>query len=128
MIELSVENLYGGGVVERIHEEIKRAIQNIVDPNTPAKKVRKVKMEIAIRPNEQRNMAEIVVSTSSTLCPPEPIETSIYIGADPRTGEVGASEMQGGETFGQAILPEVETAMSSKITKFPGKRLAGGTN
>ena len=121
MIELSVANLYGGGVVERIHEELNRAIQNIVDPN-------KVKMEIAIKPNEQRNMAEVIVSTSSTLCPPEPIETSIYIGADPRTGEVGASEMQGGETFGQAILPEVEKAMSSKITQFPGKRVAGGTN
>ena len=118
MIELSVANLYGGGVVERIHEELNRAIQNIVDPNTPAKKVRKVKMEIAIKPNEQRNMAEVIVSTSSTLCPPEPIETSIYIGADPRTGE----------TFGQAILPEVEKAMSSKITQFPGKRVAGGTN
>lgn len=36
MIELSVANLYGGGVVERIHEELNRAIQNIVDPNTPA--------------------------------------------------------------------------------------------
>lgn len=128
MIELSVENLYGGGVVERIHDEIKRVIQNIMDPNTPAKKVRKVKMEIAIKPNEQRNMAEVVVSTSSTLCPPEPIETSIYIGADPRTGEVGASEMQGGETFGQAILPEVEKAMSSKITRFPREKVAGATN
>ena len=111
--------------MERIHEEIKRAIQNIVDPNTPAKKVRKVKMEIAIRPNEQRNMAEIVVSTSSTLCPPEPIETSIYIGADPRTGEVGASEMQGGETFGKPFCRKLKRPCPARSRSFPAKGLPG---
>lgn len=71
MIPLKVETLYNGGVVERLHDELTRVIQNICDPATPAKKTRKVKLEIAIKPNEQRNMAEVVVSTSSTLCPPK---------------------------------------------------------
>lgn len=56
MIKLTVESLYGGGAVERFHGELEKAIANIVDPNTPAKKPRKVKLEMIIKPNEHRNM------------------------------------------------------------------------
>lgn len=115
MIKLTVENMYSGGVVERIHEEIQRVLTNISDPNTPAKKARKVKMEMTIKPNEHRNMAEVLVSTSSALCAPEPIETSIYIGHDPRTGEIDASEMMPGENPQQNQLPGVPQT-GSKIT------------
>lgn len=92
MSKLTVESLYGGGAVERFHGELEKAIANIVDPNTPAKKPRKVKLEMIIKPNEHRNMAEVLVTTSCSLQSPQPLETSIYIGADPRTGEIGASE------------------------------------
>lgn len=118
MIELNVSTLSSGALVERIQEEISRVIANITDPNTPAKKTRKIKMEMQIKPNELRNMAEVIVTTSSTLCPPTPIETGIYIGVDPKTGEVGASEMQSGENPGQEILPGVEQSMPGKIVNF----------
>lgn len=127
MIPLKVETLYNGGVVERLHDELTRVIQNICDPATPAKKTRKVKLEIAIKPNEQRNMAEVVVSTSSTLCPPEPLEASIYIGTDPITGEVAASEISSGENPAQNVLPGVTDNMPGKITQFPHK-LANSAN
>lgn len=116
MITLTVENLCNGGAMERVQEELKRVITNIVDPNTPAKKPRKVKMEITIRPNENRNMAEVLVTTSSSLQAPEPIETSIYIGMDPRTGEVGAEEMASGENPGQGKLFGTET--SANVSHF----------
>lgn len=45
MIPLKIETLYGGGAVERLQEEIQRVIANICDPNTPAKKVRKIKKD-----------------------------------------------------------------------------------
>jgi hypothetical protein len=105
MIKLTVETLAAGGVVERIHEELKRAIDNICDPNTPAKKPRKVKMEMTIKPNENRNMAEVIVSTSCSVCAPTPIETGIYIGKDPRTGELGAEEFAPGENPEQYHFP-----------------------
>ena len=122
MIPLKVETLSSGGCVERLQDEIQRAIANICDPNTPAKKPRKIKLEITIKPNEQRNMAEVMVKTSSTLCPPEPLETSIYIGADPKTGEVGASEITSGENPNQNLLPNVEVYMPGKITNFAANR------
>ena len=116
MNKLTIENLYGGGVVERLHEELEKVIANICDPNTPAKKKRKVKLEISISPNEMRNMAEVLVTASSVLAPPEAIETSIYIGADPRTGEVAASEITSGENPLQHTFPDTMT--KGKITNF----------
>ena len=127
MIPLKVETLYNGGVVERLHDELTRDIQNIYEPATPDNKARKVKLEIAIKPNEQRNMAEVVVSTSSTLCPPEPLETSIYIGTDPTTGEVAASEISSGENPAQSVLPGVTESMPGKITQFP-RKMASSAN
>lgn len=116
MIKLTVENLYGGGAVERFHTELEKVIANIVDPNTPAKKPRKVKLEMVIKPNEQRNMAEVLVTTACTLQSPEPLETSIYIGADPRTGEIGAQEMTPGENSEQHIFSG--TMEKGKILKL----------
>ena len=120
MIDLNVSTLSSGALMERIQEEISKAIANIVDPNTPAKKPRTVTMKMTIKPNETRNMAEVSVLTSATLCPPSPIETGIYIGMNPKTGEVGASEISSGENPKQNILPEVQPAMRGKISNFNG--------
>lgn len=114
-IPLTIESLYGGGAVERLHGELQRALENIIDPNTPAKKTRKVKLEVAIKPNEHRNMAELTISTSSTLCPPEPLETSIIIDRD-KSGGAHASEMAPGENPLQHQLPDVP--QSGKVTNF----------
>ena len=105
-----------------------RPLQNITDPNTPAKKARTVTMKMTIKPNEQRNMAEVSVATSSTLCAPTPIETGIYIGMNPKTGEIGASEMTSGEDPMQNILPNVESALPGKITRFPDGKTASAGN
>lgn len=128
MIPLKIETLYGGGAVERLQEEIQRVIANICDQNTPAKKARKIKLELVIKPNEQRNMAEVIVNTSSTLCPPEPLETSIYIGNDPKTGEVAAAEISSGENPGQNLLPGAQEHMPGKITRFPDAKTASAGN
>ena len=103
-IPLTIESLYGGGAVERLHGAMQEALENILDPNTPAKKMRKVKLELTIKPNEQRNMAEMLVTTSTTLCPPEPLETSIIIDKD-RNGKAHAAELVSGENQNQNILP-----------------------
>lgn len=117
MLELNVATLIQGGAVERFQDELSRVIANITDPNTPAKKTRTVTLKMTIKPNEQRNMAEVLVATSSTVCPASPIETSIYIGANPMTGK-RASEMASGENPMQNILPGAESSMTGKITKF----------
>ena len=103
-IPLTIESLYGGGAVERLHKAMQEALQNILDPNTPAKKVRKVKLELSIKPNEQRNLAELTITTSTALAAPEPLETSIYIDKD-MEGKAHAAELASGEDHERTILP-----------------------
>jgi hypothetical protein len=114
-IPLTIEHLYGGGAAERLHGALQDALQNITDPNTPAKKPRKVKLEITIKPNEHRNMAELTIATSTTLCAPEPLETSIIIDKD-KDGKPHAAELAGNENPKQHTLPGTMT--SGKVVRM----------
>lgn len=119
MIELNAASIAGGGLMERLDQEIQKAVANCLDVNTPPKKVRTVTLKIKIKPDNTRCYAGVSVETSSALCAAEPISTAIYMGADPRTGEVKASEVFAGENPDQNILPEVGKHISGKITVFP---------
>lgn len=92
-VKLSVETLYNGGVAEVLMAELNKVVQNILDPNTEPKKERSVTLKMKIKPNEQRNMAELRVETTSKLCPNQPIETSIMIAKNLKTGEVHCEEI-----------------------------------
>lgn len=122
MIELSIPTLANGALNERLNEEIGKVIANISDPNTPAEKARAITMKMTIKPNKQRNMADVFVATSSTLCAPTPIETGIYIGFDPKTGEIGASEFTSGEK------PAMEEKTSGKVVNFVDRKSASAGN
>lgn len=104
MIDLTVSEMANGVIEERLTEELEKVLKNILDPNTEAKKQRKIKLELTIKPNEQRTMGEVVIATSSTLVSPKPVSTNIYMGADPKTGAVGASEINPA----QPQLPNME--------------------
>ncbi len=117
MIKLCVENLAGGGLMERISDEIQKAVVNCLDPNTEAKKPRTVSMTMRITPNKERDMADVSCIVSSKLQPAEALETTLFIGADPRTGEISAHERQTpSEMVDQDLLPGMEAAIEGKIT------------
>lgn len=124
MIELNAASIAGGGLVERLNEEIQKAVANCLDVNTPAKKARTVSLKIKIKPDDTRCYADVSVETSTSLCPPEPIHTAIYMAADAKTGEVKASEAFAGENPDQNLLPNVEINTSGKITVFPTNKEA----
>ena len=118
-IPLTVESLAGGGAVERLHKAMQEALDNILDPNTEAKKPRKVKMILTIKPKEARNMGDMTIETSTVLCAPKPLEATILIdtGAD---GRGVACELATGEIPGaQPLLEEMQ--QDGKIAKLSRK-------
>lgn len=118
MIELNSATLAAGGLIERLNEEIRKAVANCLDVNTEAKKTRTVTLKIKIKPDKTRSFADVSVETSSALCPPEAINTSIYMSQNLKTGEIAASEVGTGENPLQEILPGTENNFSGKITNF----------
>jgi hypothetical protein len=117
-IPLTVKDMMKGGVMEQLHAALQGALQNIVDPNTPAKKARKVKLEITIKPDEARAFGDVSAATSTTLCAPQPLETHIYIASD-RAGVAHASECADGENPLQHQLPG--TGITGKVLSMPKK-------
>lgn len=118
MLELNAATIAGGGLVESLNTEIHKAVANCLDINTEAKKTRTVTLKVKIKPDESRCFASVSVETSSTLCPPEPITTSIFMETNIKTGEITAAEMLPGENPLQEQLPGIEDRQSGKITHF----------
>lgn len=118
MIELNSATIASGGLVERLNEEIQKAVANCLDVNTPAKKTRTVTLKIKIKPDDTRSFATVSVETATALCPPEAINTSIYMTQNLKTGEIAAAEVGVGENPMQEQLPGTKHAFQGKIAHF----------
>ena len=77
---------------EKFLEEFQKVIDNINDPNTETKPVRKVVLTLSFKANSNRNHAIVSVTADSKLAKAEAIETDIIIDEDTRSGQVLAAE------------------------------------
>lgn len=102
MDKLTIANIARGAVVEQFDSELEKVLENIMDPNTDPKKVRKIQINLQIKPNEKRNMAEVKCQTKSSLIPANIVETAITIGKS-TDGTIAAAELDS-EVFGQLKL------------------------
>ena len=106
-MRVEVAKLAGGGLAERLNQEMERAVANICDPNTEARKKRTITMKITLSPNNDRTSCGVDIDCNSKLAPAAPLVTAIMVGLDPRTGEIDAVEPQQGNLFpSTSVLPE----------------------
>lgn len=94
MSGLSLDNIGLGALKEQFGIELQKVLENISDPNTDAKKARKVTISVTLKPNEKRNIAMMSLQAKCSLVPSGAIETEIYIDRD-KNGEVIAEELHG---------------------------------
>lgn len=107
MEHFNLEELAGGAFTEQINREIRNVMENIQDPNTDAKKPRKITVTITFKPNDKRNFIPTGVETKTTLAPALGVVTAISTGKNLKTGEVEAVEI-GNQIPGQMSMDEVE--------------------
>ena len=69
-----------GAPAEQIAAELAKLYQNVADPNTDAKAVRRVTVEISVKPNERRDSAEIEITAKSKLPGLKPTSSTWYFG------------------------------------------------
>lgn len=101
-INLNLSNLADGAVQEKMDHELKRVLQNILDPNTDFDKARTVTVTISMKSNEQRNSLTTDVSVKSKLAPQKSVSTTVLVGRDDNTGQIKAAELLSnapGQTF-----------------------------
>jgi hypothetical protein len=88
------EKFAGGALIGQLNQEIEKVVQNIYDPNTDAKKARKLALTLTFKPTEDRSLASVSIQTKSTLQPVIPVSTNIMIDRDMDTGMVVAAELR----------------------------------
>lgn len=95
--------LAGGAVEEALQHGLQEVMNNIDDPNTEAKKARKLTLTVSFKPNEQRNVSETEFAVKTSLVPAKGINTTLLMDRDEK-GKMVASEMHGKDP-NQGILP-----------------------
>jgi hypothetical protein len=80
--QVTLETLNSGAVIDLFEAEWRKLLNNIQDPNTKPDAVRKVKIEIAVKPAKDRRNASTSVSVTANLANIVPHEASIVIGLE----------------------------------------------
>jgi len=115
--DLSIESLCGGAVQERINRALRKVSDNILDPNTEAKKKRVINLQLAFAPSEDdREDVTVEASVSIKLAPEEKVHTQLYINRDLTNNHVTITEHVKGmikgqmsfDDFGLVALPDDE--------------------
>ncbi|PSK11689.1 replication terminator protein [Brevibacillus porteri] len=99
MIDLT--DFAGGAVTERFNQELQKALENIADPNTDPKKSRTVTVKVTLKADENRDIADVDITTSSSLVAAKPVLTKILMDRDGKGNVVGAELKSGnkGQTY-----------------------------
>lgn len=93
MKHFNLEEFAGGKLSVQLNKALEKVTENIQDPNTDARKVRKINVSISLRPNDERNFVSTTVETKLSLAPELGATTALSMGRDLRTGEVEAIEI-----------------------------------
>ncbi len=88
--ETSLDNLGNGSAVERFNYELKKVLENILDPNTDYKAKRAVSLTVTFQPNAERDALITAIDVKSKVAPIRQETTTLYVGH--RHGEVIATE------------------------------------
>ena len=120
MEKLSFTTLAGGGVEEKLQYALDEVAANIADPNTDAKKTRKVTMTLTLKPNEQRSIATLEVDVKTSLAAPVGISTTLMIDRDEK-GKVVAQEIYGKDPNQGTIPFDAETGEVIDIRRSVAK-------
>lgn len=89
----SILEMSMGAILERVDYEMEKVLANILDPNTKATGKRKINVCLELVPSADRQTIVVNTVAKSTLCPTEPITTSLFITSQPGTGEMVVAEM-----------------------------------
>lgn len=106
--ELSIENLCGGAVNERINRALRKVSDNILDPNTNAKKKRSITLQLTFNPNENdREEVAVEANVQVKLAPEEGVSTQFYINRDLDNDTVTITECVKGQIKGQMSIDDL---------------------
>ena len=76
---MSLDDIMDGAITERFNHVLRQVLDNIADPNTAPEKIRKITLTLAIKPNEERDIATITAEAKPTLVPRKSVGTVVSL-------------------------------------------------
>lgn len=119
-IKIDLNTFANGALAERANEELQKILENIADPNTDAKKKRKLNLTITLSADNKRDVILTNVIAKSVLAPAEPIEAKILMDLD-NSGKVTGAELKSGikgQTYIDVETGDVHDDVGSKVINF----------
>lgn len=109
MSKVSLDQIMGGGLQEQFSKAFERVLENLADPNTSFKEIRKITISLKFTQNESRDDVSCAVSVAEKLATQAPMQTAFVIGKNLKTGEMFAEEYGKHATLkGQMSVEEIE--------------------
>ena len=78
--EISLLDIMGGAVAERVNYEFDRVARNMLDLNTEAKKARTLTIKITMIPADDRRSVAVKTDVSSKLASVRQLDTTLLLG------------------------------------------------
>lgn len=101
---MDLNKFAAGAVAEQLEAATEKVFANIVDPNTEAKKPRKLVLEIVFKPSESdRSDVEVSATVKTTLQPRRAISSRMIVEAN---GDTVLAEEWKNAMRGQMEIPE----------------------
>jgi uncharacterized protein YuzE len=116
---IDLQTFADGAVSERFNQELLKVLSNIADPNTDAKKARKLQITVTLKADEKRDIAQVSIEAKTTLVSAKPVETKIVMDYD-STGKVIGAELRSG-IKGQMFVSddgEILSDIGDKVVSF----------
>lgn len=105
---LTMANICGGAVQEKVNRALEKVAKNILDPNTDAGKKRTITLKITLKPDDDdREDVEVRADVTYTLAAETGVQTKFFVNQDLATGRVTVMEHKKGEIRGQLDFSDV---------------------
>lgn len=116
---INLQDLANGSVAERINIELQKVLENIADPNTDARKARKLQITLTFKADEERDIANLSVQVKPTIVPAKNAETKILLDYD-SAGKVTGAELKSSQKGQCFIDPDGDVAddKGEKVVDF----------
>ena len=109
-MEISLQELAGGALQEKVNQAFEKVMQNMQDPNTPWKNKRKITVGKTFAQKEDRTDCTCDISVDTKLAAVKPVSTKFCTQKDLATGEIYAQEYGPG-IRGQMSFEDVDQNM-----------------
>jgi hypothetical protein len=112
---VSLESLSGGAIVERFSLALQEVLDNIIDPNTDAKKTRAISLKFTVKPDESREFCTVEIGSEVKLAPISPLSTQFFIGMKDGKGVACERSTRQADMFEKTPLPANVTPIKKEV-------------